>query len=303
MPRNDPPPPPAPPPAAKDEGEGFLARSLGGLRWPVILLALLLAGLIAAMLLFRDPGADGATEPADNAAEGNNALGPGPGAVLSDVTTIYTKADAMLRDAPTAEGSTVIERLPPGEEMMGVWVAGRRDATTRWLRVTRAGSNYAYIWEGNLTDQRPPQATDLASVIQIDPRDCAFGGVIADAFARAMHYDEDQELVTAGRPFRLPGLDQELVPERTEWSEGGRWRVEVPLAGRWRGLQVRGLFLDGAIESDGSRGILFAEPKSKVVATLNREGFRLDTDGYRELSSGAMSADSLDQGTQFGCGG
>lgn len=63
--------------------------------------------------------------------------------------TVEISGRANVRNAPTAEGSSVLETLSPGVELAGRWVDGASDPAERWFEFERNGEN-AYVWEGNL---------------------------------------------------------------------------------------------------------------------------------------------------------
>lgn len=67
-----------------------------------------------------------------------------------ELITVEISGRANLRDAPKAQGSNVIETLPPGAELTGRWVNGSSDPSERWLEFERGGKN-AYVWDGNLS--------------------------------------------------------------------------------------------------------------------------------------------------------
>jgi len=63
---------------------------------------------------------------------------------LSDETMQFAFARAMIRDRPTAQASTVLGALAPGDSATGRWVQGT-DPSTRWLKTADG-----YVWDGNL---------------------------------------------------------------------------------------------------------------------------------------------------------
>lgn len=113
-------------------------------------------------------------------------------------------------------------------------------------------------------------------VVFADPASCAFGPPLARLFDGLTFWNERAGRLEAGRPFRLPGLAQRVVPRLAPVGDGylsGR----AALRGRWHGLTVTGVESVFRPESDdGWTEIHFAEPPAAALPRLNAIGFGLD---------------------------
>lgn len=67
-----------------------------------------------------------------------------------ELITVETSGHANVRDAPTTDGSNVLETLTPGAELIGRWVNGSSDPSERWFAFDRGGES-AFVWGGNLS--------------------------------------------------------------------------------------------------------------------------------------------------------
>lgn len=74
----------------------------------------------------------------------------------SDAVTVTVTSSANVRDAASAEGSSVIETLSAGTELKGRWVEGDTNPTEQWFEYESNGEK-AYVWGRNLSEQSDVQ--------------------------------------------------------------------------------------------------------------------------------------------------
>jgi hypothetical protein len=81
----------------------------------------------------------------------------GCGSGVGDETVEVVVANsANVRDAATAEGSSVLETLHAGTELTGRWVMGKTNSSEQWLEFERDGEK-VYIWARNLSEKTDSQ--------------------------------------------------------------------------------------------------------------------------------------------------
>lgn len=96
--------------------------------------------------------------------------------------TLSVTGEANVRNAPTAEGSLVVDTVPVGTELIGRWVKGSTNPTERWFEFERNGSK-GYVWERNLSSgalKAEPVVTEVAA--KPAPEAMAFVGQYPSTF-------------------------------------------------------------------------------------------------------------------------
>jgi hypothetical protein len=73
----------------------------------------------------------------------------------SDITAYAARADATVRDAPTAQGSQKLGTLDRGEEVEGAWLP-ENAAGQRWFKIGSGRFAGDYVWARNLASSPPP---------------------------------------------------------------------------------------------------------------------------------------------------
>lgn len=141
-----------------------------------------------------------------------------------------------------------------------------------------------------------PALPDLGHVLRFRrPASCEMSAGLRRIYDQMVNLHPETGEAQRPAPIAIPGRPAPIVPrfERTrrvdDRADMREVTVELPLAGRWRGLRVISLRLYFMEESDvGSRDIVFADPPAVVRRRLNRAGFRLPALGdWRVTDPGA----------------
>jgi uncharacterized membrane protein (GlpM family) len=109
---------------------------------------LVVAGGIA-LFASQNKRAEYGTAMDEAAAAGADATNP---AITGQETTLYIIADANLRDRATAQGSTLLSKLPRGTALTGTMEIGA-DQTSTWFKLA---DGRGYIGGVNLSPKQPP---------------------------------------------------------------------------------------------------------------------------------------------------
>lgn len=196
--------------------------------------------------------------------------------------TLRVQSTANVRDRPTAEGTTVLRELHPGEEVTGRWVRGL-DLTTRWLRVD--GQTVQYVWAENLGPRL------ILDDILTGEYGRAHGD--ADELFDDFVYSIYQGRVSGvqGQPFRVQGIPHELRPLLIRDSSDNLL-AELPLEGSFFGLSFRGFRIEGNLPQ-GVYSMIFEEKVDDVVDVLHTLGFTLGEDMENYLSVRVIQEDVI----------
>lgn len=84
--------------------------------------------------------------------------GCGGSADEGEAVTVTVTGSANVRDAATAEGSSVLETLSAGTQLTGRWVESDTNPSEQWFEYERDGKK-AYIWGRNLSEQFKQEAS------------------------------------------------------------------------------------------------------------------------------------------------
>lgn len=74
------------------------------------------------------------------------------GGADDEAVTVTVTGSANVRDAATAEGTSVLETLSAGTELTGRWVQSDTKPSEQWFEYERDGEK-AYVWARNLSAQ------------------------------------------------------------------------------------------------------------------------------------------------------
>lgn len=83
----------------------------------------------------------------------------GDGSSASEQIEVTVISEANVRNAPTTEGSTVVDTAAAGTQIKGSWVNGSTDPTERWFEIE---DNRKFVWEGNIREKSAPQSSNAA---------------------------------------------------------------------------------------------------------------------------------------------